>query len=166
MSSTIDQADDGEIEPLGPSLVRDILDDYTRANDGVEPKPDEECDGNQLSVLKDKLDAGVCPYADFSVFRPFGSGFARAMKFMTKVWNPEAMTYATKELPGPPDVQEWLRCWKCYSFGMRALKAASAQRLGRYADKVIELADKYKDIPGGGWWFVYLADVRMRSEWM
>jgi len=46
---------------------------------------------------------------------------------------------------------------------MRALGAASQTKLSKYADNIRELSDTYTELPGGGWWLVALADIRMRS---
>jgi hypothetical protein len=52
--------------------LRRYVEDFIAGNDGIEPRTDEECDGAQLQALKSNLDADIVPYADFSVWRPWG----------------------------------------------------------------------------------------------
>jgi hypothetical protein len=88
------------------------------------------------------------------------------MKFRVQVWNAKDGTFPAKEMNGPCNHLEWKRSFKVYSFGMRALKAASAPRMQKYAEGIEEMVATYSDIPGGGWWLIALGDMRMRSERM
>jgi hypothetical protein len=166
LANTIDQGDDAEVEAMGSTEVRRLVDKFTADNDGVGPEVDEECDGAQLQALKNKLEADIVPYADFAVWRPFGARLSRALKFQAMIWQPASGTFVAKELPGPSTYDEWKRSWRLFSFGMRALGAVTQARLNRYADKIYDLYLKYSDLPGGGWWLVAMADIRMRSERM
>ena len=167
VASVVDQADDAEVIAMDVTLVRRLQAEYTAANDGIPPDSDEENDSAQLVALKSKLDADVVPYADFAVYRPFGHRLASAKKFQAHIWKPTESTFVIKELPGPPDFREWLRCWKLYTCGLRTLKAVSQQRMAKYRDKIAELDAKYSNLSGGGgWWLIAMADIRMRSERM
>ena len=166
LANTIDQGDDAEVEAMGSIEVRRLVDKFTADNDGVGPEVDEECDGAQLQALKNKLEADIVPYADFAVWRPFGSRLSRALKFQAMIWQHASGTFVAKELPGPSTFDEWERSWRLLSFGMRALGAVTWARLSRYADKIYDFYLKYSDLPGGGWWLVAMADIRMRSERM
>ena len=86
------------------------------------------------------------------------------MKLQAMLWQPASQTFQPKEMPGPATFADWERCWRLYSFGMRALEAASPARLQRYRDKIADLVDTYSHVEGGGWWLVAMAGIRMRSE--
>ncbi|CAE8623358.1 unnamed protein product [Polarella glacialis] len=147
MSTCIDQADDTEVYAMNSSEARTIIETFTVQNDGIALDSDEECDATQLQALKTKLDMDIVPYADFAVWRPYGIRMARMMKFRAQAWRPESAQFITTEMAGPPNHDEWKRSWKVYSFGMRALGAASHTRLTKYAESIDDLVSKYSSRP-------------------
>ena len=166
MANTIDQADDSEVTPMDIEDVRKVIEAFTVANDGIPPEEDEEADAGQLQGLKVKLEADVAPYADFSIFRPYGLRLQRALKFAAQQWDPSSNSFKPKEIPGPANICEWRRCWKVLVFSMLALKAATRARMGKYAAKIEALTEKYGNLggEGKGWWLVAQGDIRCRGE--
>ena len=56
--------------------------------------------------------------------------------------------------------------WRVYSFALLCFGAVDCARLQQCACHVERLHSGYSNIPGGGWWIIAVADVRMRSEHM
>jgi len=169
VATVLDRADHTEVEVMSATLIMSLRAQYMAANYGELASPEEENDTAQLTALKYKLDAGMVPYADFTVYRPEGHrpfrGRRCQMQFQAHIWDPGEETFKTMTVPGPPDLTEWLRCWDLYTCGLKTLKAASGQRMDKYREKIRSLAVKYSNLPwGGGWWLIAIADVRMRSE--
>ena len=81
------------------------------------------------------------------------------------MFDPATGTYTQRELPGPPSIIEWRRCYKVWRYAMLVLHAASAPVLDRYADKVERVYRDWGHMGGEDlWWITLLADIRMRSE--
>ena len=116
--------------------------------------------------MKSKLDADVVPYADFGVFGPRGARFAKIVKYTAQIWDPATCTFTPKEFKGPRTLDEWRAHWRVYSFALRCFGALDRARLQQYANQIERLHSDYANLPGGGWWIIAVADVRMRSEHM
>ena len=166
MRTVLDQRDDYEIPIMDAAAVRALHARFVASNDNVEPESDEECDGAQLQAVKSKLDADVVPYADFGVFGPLGARFAKIVKYTAQVWDPTTCTYTPKKFKGPRTLDEWRVHWRVYSFALLCFGAVDRARLQQYACHNERLHSDYSNIPGGGWWIIAVADVRMRSEHM
>ena len=162
----MDHRDDYDFPIMDAGAVRALHARFVASNDNVEPESDEECDGAQLQAVKSKLDADVVPYADFGVFGPRGSRFAKIVKYTAHVWDPTTCTYTPKEFKGPRTLDEWRAHWRVFSFALRCFGAVDRARLQQYANQIERLHSDYANLPGGGWWIIAVADVRMRSEHM
>jgi len=163
VAQTLDQNDSGDVVLMATSEVRELIRKFIATNDNMEPHADEECSPAQLSCLKAKLAADTAPYADFSVFKPYGLRLGREMTFTAYAWVAEENNYVAREQSGPPSLYEWRRCFKLLGFGLRALGAVSRTKLERYEQKITQLVEEHGS---DSWWLVYLADVKMRSERM
>ena len=164
MRTVMDQRDDYDIPIMDAGAVRALHARFVASSDNVEPESDEECDGAQLQAVKSKLDADVVPYADFGVFGPRGARFAKIVKYTAQVWDPTICTYTPKEFKGPRTLDEWRAHWRVYSFALRCFGAVDRARLQQYANHIERFHSDYANLPGGGWWIIAVADVRMRSE--
>ena len=80
VASVLDQASDREVERM-PMEVLNKLRARFRAVEGEDPMKAEEVTDDQLSVIFTVVQAGIAPYADFGVWRPFGQRAAKNMKF-------------------------------------------------------------------------------------
>ena len=169
MRTVMDQRDDYDIPIMDAGAVRALHARFVESNDNVEPESDEECDGAQLQAVKSKLDADVVPHADFGVFGPRGARFAKIVKYTAQVWDPTTCTYTPKEFKGPRTsrtLDERRAHWRVYLFALRCFGAVDRARLQQYANHIERLHSDYANLPGGGWWTIAVADVRMRSEHM
>ena len=63
-------------------------------------------------------------------------------------------------------LDEWRVHWRVYSFALLCFGAVDRARLQQHACHIERLHSDYSNIPGGGWWIIAVADVRMGSEHM
>ena len=77
----LDQSSDLEVERASPEEL--ALRARFRSLEGEDPLKSEEVTDDQLSVLSALVKAGVAPYADFGVWRPFGQRTAKNLKFVS-----------------------------------------------------------------------------------
>ena len=102
MATLVDQADESELLPPTPMQVDTWTQSYINIM-GAPPQEEEEPTGAQLAALNKKLEAGLCPYVDFSVWTPFERRTSRAQKF--RVYQPLGDgSYLLRELPGPANL--------------------------------------------------------------
>ena len=73
VSSILDQSSDREVE-RGTREDLNALRSRFRSLEGEDPMKAEDVTDDQLSVLAAITKAGVTPYADFGVWKPFGPG--------------------------------------------------------------------------------------------
>ncbi|CAE8651021.1 unnamed protein product, partial [Polarella glacialis] len=158
LSSVVDQTLDADVVPLGQQAIQAMFTDY-ETKFGAEPHPDVEPTGDQLSALSQLTKSGSVPYADFSVFGPYGQRLLRKLVFVSFSLSP-AGDWQRRELPGPPDFETWWRCWRVYKVALLLLDVADPERLEAYGEHIRGLHNTYVD----SWFLVYQADVRMRSE--
>ena len=132
----------------------------------VEPESDEKCDGAQLQAVKSKLDADVVPYANFGVFGPRGARFSKIVKCTAHIWDPTTCTCTAKEFKGPRTFDEWRVLWRVYTIALLCFGAVDRARQQQYECHVERFHFDHINSPGGFWWIIVVADVRMRSEHM
>ena len=85
------------------------------------PPPDfERPTDEQISALKARLDSGLPPYTEFSVFGPYGKRFAKQSKYAGQVWTGSG--YVTRQIPGPANVERWCSCWRVFRSTMIMLR--------------------------------------------
>ena len=160
ISMVMDQADDTEIQPLHPGVLRSMIEHWkTNSNDGEDPTEGEEATGDQLSALAFRIRSGRTPFVDFGVWRPHGTDMGKALKFSAFFTCPVSGEYVKKEISGPETIGDWNKAWRVFSFAMEVLGAATRTRLKRYSDRVQQMAEDYHDL----WWIIACAEHKMRK---
>jgi len=160
LAQVIDQALDVEV----PMMSADEITTARRRfllSEGDAPLETEEITDMQLSALKAKITIlRAAPFVDMGVWGPHGDRRARAMRFTATRAGPNGTT-VTIELPGAPNITEWMAAWRVFRTGMIMLAASPSAVLDRYA---AEFQRRVSDYPGC-WALAAQADVRMRTEW-
>jgi hypothetical protein len=108
------------------------------------------------------IDSGREPYADLAVWGPHGT---RLLK-KTALSGLNLMrdgTFATVELFGPPNIDQWSACYDVLSTGCLMLGAVRRPHLAAYGRWIRKLAAIYGPIV---WHLLYQTDVRCRQELM
>ena len=85
---------------------------FRALNQGLDATEDEEVSADQIVGVRSKLHADAVPYAGFAVFRPYGQRLARKLRFTSMTHDPLSGTINKKELPGPPNFEEWRRSYR------------------------------------------------------
>lgn len=158
MATLVDQADESELLPPTPLQVDTWTQSYINIM-GAPPQEEEEPTGAQLAALNKKLEAGLCPYVDFSVWTPFERRTSRAQKF--RVYQPLGDgSYLLRELPGPANLQQWLLCWRVFKAAALMLGAVSLAALQSYEKTVEKLTTQWPNC----WGLIARADDTARAE--
>ena len=158
MATLVDQADESELLPPTPLQVDTWMQSYINIM-GAPPQEEEEPTGAQLAALNKKLEAGLCPYVDFSVWTPFERRTSRAQKF--RVYQPLGDgTYLLRELPGPANLQQWLLCWRVFKAAALMLGAVSLAALQSYEKTIEKLTTQWASC----WGLIARADDTARAE--
>ena len=79
LSQVLDQSWDDMAPALSSEAVKALYEAYKKIFERL-PPPAKECTVDQLSAVPFRLKSGVPPYADFSVFGPYGSRLNRRLK--------------------------------------------------------------------------------------
>ena len=128
---------------------------------GDAPTENAEVTDSQLTALKYLVDAGLPPYADFSVWGPFGARHERRMKFKARLLDNQGH-WIQVEIPGPSSIEAWRRSFKVFSVAAVMCCIASPATLQRYESRFEERCERYHR----AWHLCLQADVRCRSEWL
>lgn len=160
LSAVLDPTLDAEIGGLQEQEVAAM---YQRYKDkfGDFPTSDTDVSRDQLSALAQVIAAGATPFADFSIFGPYGQRLLRRQTFMAFQLNVASGEWTRREQPGPADFHSWYKIWKCYRTGMLLLEAAEAERLDAYSEFIRSQVTQFGD---EAWSFISRADTRLRSE--
>ena len=158
VSSILDQSSDREVE-RGTREDLNALRSRFRSLEGEDPMKAEDVTDDQLSVLAAITKAGVTPYADFGVWKPFGQRAAKNLKF-TSHFLDHTGAWRCKEIPGPDSFASWEACWRVFRTAAIMCDIAAPAVLDRYAAKFRERVDRFSD----AWYLCVLADTRCRSE--
>ena len=162
LSAVLDPTLDAEIIGLSETEVANRYEAYKRKY-GDFPTPDTDVSKDQLSALAQVLAAGACPFADFSLFGPFGQRLLRRQTYMAFQLNAATGEWSRKEQPGPADFHSWYKIWKCYRTAMLLLEACESERLDAYSEFIRSQVTQFGD---DAWSFISQADCRLRSEHM
>ena len=167
LGNILDQPDDSAIAPLPANDVPALVASWARlVNDTELPSAEQEATGDPLTALRARLNAGLVPYADFSVWRPHGARMLMQLKFQAHHPAPDG-GWRTREIAGPPSYEEWRCSWSVFAFAMEVLQAASRARLERCAAHIWKLSGTYTEFwptPDVGvsiesqWWITLLVD--------
>ena len=158
MSSVADQTDETEIALLDNTTLLQLAMDY-EALFGMPPDDDEEASADQLSALKQKVDAGLPPYAEFAVWSPHYRRTSKRLKFTVVRLNAQGEFQRTEQL-GPKDFAQWWACfrvWKCANLMLKYFQISTLDRYGEF------IRQKAKDFPDA-WHLLNDADDKGRSE--
>ena len=80
LAAVLDPTLDAEITPLSQREMSTMYDQY-RTKFGDFPSPDADISPDQLSALAQVIRAGAAPFADFSIFGPYGQRLLRRQTF-------------------------------------------------------------------------------------
>ena len=128
---------------------------------GDQPGAEYDPSPDQLSALQQVLEAKAVPYADFSVFGPYGNRRLRKQAFTSYVLNAATGEWSKREQPGPPGFHDWYQTWKTYRCAMLLLNVCDAERLDAYSEHIRGFVTQFGE---EAWFLIYKADVRLRSE--
>ena len=160
LSSILDPTLDAEVQVMSTTEITKCYEEY-RKRFGDYPTPESDVSPDQLSALKQVLESGAVPFADFSVFGPFGLRRLRKQTFMAYHLNVATGEWSKRELPGPADFHSWYQDWKCFRTGMLLLEACQAEHLDAYSEFIRGQVAQFSD---EAWWLICRADSRLRSE--
>ena len=111
-----------EGEVLSKEDILKIRNVYFKAFKGQPPEVERPTD-DQITALKLKLDNGEVPYVEFSVWGPYGRRIAKQSRYLEQVWTGHG--YVQRQVPGPSDIDRWMKCWRVFKATMLMLEAAS-----------------------------------------
>ena len=159
LGSVWDQSSLTHIQLMGAAAVTKLYERY-RVIRGSVPHPDSECTELQLSAVKQVMDAGLPPAADFAVFGLHGSRLMRKLHFTATFLDGQGRQ-TLKELPGPPSYEAWWASFKPYRTALVMFDIADTEHLDNYAEFIKKLDSSWNS---RFWFLVVMADFRMRSE--
>ena len=154
-----DQSSRTQVVMLKPREITRLYETY-QTRRGALPHADADVTDAQLSAMKQVLDAGRPPAADFAIFGPHGNRLVRKLHFTAQFVDGEGRL-TKRELPGPPDYAAWYNCYKCYRTSLIMLNVSEPEFIDNYADHIKELDALYQ---GRLWFLICMADFRMRTE--
>ena len=160
LASILDPTLDAEVLPIPQSELQVMYTDY-KAKFGDFPGPDVDPSPDQLAALKQVLAAGSPPYADFSIFGPYGLRLLRKQSFTSYTLNVATGEWSKREQPGPSTFHAWYQAFKVLRAALLLLDAVDAERLDAYSELVRGFVQQFGD---DAWWIIYRAESRMRSE--
>ena len=117
LSNVLDQMDDSEFL-VEPEETRQKWLKHYKVVTGGFPLEEEEPTLEQVSALKKKVEGGLAPFADFSVFVPYGKKAMKAAKYRSYQLDPSTGGYTVKELPGPSAYGMWLLSFRVYKVAL------------------------------------------------
>ena len=160
LAAVLDPTLDAEVVPIPQNELVAMYRDYS-AKFGDQPGPDYDPTPDQIAALAQVSQAGAVPYADFSIFGPFGHRRLRKQAFTSYTLNAATGEWSKKEQPGPPGFHDWYQTGKTYRCTMLLLGLCDAERLDSYSEHIRNFVTQFGEET---WFLIYRADVRMRSE--
>ena len=133
LSAILDPTLDADIQGMTAEEIAQCYNAY-KAKFGDFPSPESDVSADQLGALRQVLQSGSVPFADFSVFGPHGTRRLRKQTFTGYHLNVATGEWSKRELPGPGDFHSWYQTWKCYRTGLLLLEAAQAEHLDAYSE--------------------------------
>lgn len=163
LSSVISQTDDTELTVAGE---KEVLQWYARYEavfgQGERPAKDYEPAAEQLTGLQHLCSQGSPPYADFSIFGPFGHRMMKRIKLSGYSIERDG-TLRTVEMYGPNNLGAWLQSYNVLMTVLVMLDAVDLGHLQKYRSHIERLAERYGQRV---WSVIYQGDVRCRLEHM
>ena len=160
LSSLVDPSAEAELVPLSASALTAMFAKYEE-NRGGPPGVDVEPTLEQLSAVKQLVDAGAPPYVDFSLFGPYGKRFLKKLTYIETLFQVSSGTWVRRELPGPSSYEAWERSWAVFECAAILLDIITPEKLLAYQNRIRKFVTTYGP---NAWPVIYQADVRMRSE--
>ena len=160
LSAVLDPTLDAEVHLMSTAEVTACYDGYKNRY-GDYPTPESDVSLDQLSALRQVIATGTVPFADFSIFGPYGTRRLRRQTFMAYHLNVATGEWSKKELPGPSDFHTWYQDWKCFRTGMLLLEVCQAEHLDAYSEFIRSQVTQFGE---EAWWLICRADSRLRSE--
>ena len=159
LSAILDPSLDSELVRLAACAIRKMFNSY-RDRRGAEPAEEIEPTDEQISALSQVLSADFTPYADFSIWGPYGRRFLQKLVYLQWIYLSNG-NWQRRELPGPPNFGVWWASYRVLRTGFLLLEASPPEPLDNYGEKIREFHGTY----GAECWFIiYDADIKMRSE--
>jgi len=159
LSVLVDPAMDSELVRLPGLEIRIMYDKYVSTR-GAEPSEDIDPTTEQLSAVKQILDAGLAPYVDFALFGPYGKRFLAKLSMVAWSYLPNGQ-WLRRDLPGPPTFEYWWSSFRVLRTTFLLLGAVDTELLDNYGELVRGFHNTYGH---EAWFIIYMADVRMRNE--
>lgn len=163
LSAIISQIDDTE---LTVADEKEVLKCYARYEavfgQGERPAKDCEPTAEQLTGLQHLCKQGSPPYADFSIFGPFGHRMMKRIK-LSGYFIERDGTLRTVELYGPTNLGAWLQSYNVLMTVLVMIDAVDLGHLQKYRSHIERLAERYGPRV---WSVIYQGDVRCRLEHM
>ena len=149
--------DEREFLPLPAPKLRKLRAEFESAN-GSAAREFEIASEDQLSSLAAKLAVDEVPYADFSVFGPFGKRLMRMMSCRAQVFVEGELV--SKALEGPRDFEQWRKCWRVFRNAMLTLNASLPGPLDDYEEGIRQMTRSFPN----HWSHIAVIEDQMRSE--
>jgi len=108
ISAVLDQGDHEQFEYLDVAKQAELADQFYATTGGPFPR-DKVPTPEQLGALIAKLAKDDAPYADFTIFCPYGRRLARHRQFEAQVYVDGELK--SKRFVGPQDCKSWNSCW-------------------------------------------------------
>ena len=159
LSVLIDSTMDSELVRLPVHQIRVMYSEYVKTR-GAEPSEDIEPTTEQISAVKQVLDADLVPYVDFALFGPYGKRFLQKLTLVNWSYLPNG-TWLRRELPGPPTLEYWWSSFRVLRTTFLLLGTVDTELLDNYGELVRGFHNTYGS---QAWFIIYMADVRMRNE--
>ncbi|CAJ1436241.1 unnamed protein product [Effrenium voratum] len=158
MTHVLDQADETEFMVEPEETRAKWVTQYVSLTGGLPPE-EEEPSMEQLSALSRRVfSLKGAPYADFSVWVPYGKKALRTARFRSYVATLEG--FVTKELAGPTNFEMWQASYRVYRTAMVMLNITPLAHLNAYETHIEKMVRFYP----GCWHLIVQADDRARSE--
>ena len=163
LNTIISQIDDTE---LVIAEEKDILKCYANYESvfGSGERPSKDCEPTveQITGLMHVVGQGSPPYADFSIFGPFGHRMMKRIKLSGYTLDRDG-SLKTMEMYGPNNLTAWLQSFNVLMTVLIMIDAVDLGHLQKYKAHIERLAERYGVKV---WSIVYQADVRCRLEHM
>ena len=143
-----------------PSIrIRQLFAAY-KLSRGAEPAEEIEPTHEQISAVQQVSGNDQPPYADFSIFGPYGKRLAGKITYLAWSFQPDG-TWIRRELPGPPSIDQWWASFRVLRTVFLLLYTCPPEVIDNYGEMVRSFHNTYGP---SSWFLIYTADVRMRSE--
>ena len=149
--------DDREFTIL-PVARQLALDEKFLEKNGSAPREFEEVTAEQISAIAGRLELDECPYADFSIFGPFGRRTMKSMSARAQVFVGGELV--TKAMTGPRSFEEWRKCWRVFRTALLKLDAALPGQLDAHEEGMRQLDQSHPQL----WGHLSYIDDLLRSE--